>query len=216
MPSHPIIDSHIHLYPLSELPTLAWHTPTHPLASQHSVADYRAASGDAAAGFIFLETDRHNAQSTSWTAPLAELSFLKRVVTDSPLPGEGHGPGDGALCLAVVPWAPVNLGREKVEEWLAVAEETAGAETWGRVKGFRYLLQDKPDGTGLAGGFVEGLKVLGRRGFVFDLGVDQHRRGKRQLDEAVAIVDAAHDGVPEGEQVVFILSEFCPLRSRGG
>jgi L-rhamnono-1,4-lactonase len=206
-PSHPLIDSHIHLYPASELSTLAWCTPSHPLGKQHSVAEYRAATRDRASGFIFLETDRKNASSQSWTDPLAEISFLRRIATDSPRPGEGHAVGDGKLCLGIVPWAPIDLGPEKVEEFLGRAEEVAGPETWKRVKGFRYLLQDKPDGTALEEKFIEGLKVLGRKGFVFDLGVDQHRRGRTQLDEAVEMVDRAHEGVAEGEKVVFVLSE---------
>jgi L-rhamnono-1,4-lactonase len=205
-----ILDAHIHLFPASELQTLSWYNPSHPLGSQHSIDKYRtatSASPSALAGFVFLETDRNNSDSTSWTDPLAEISWLRRIVTDSPRPGEGHSAGDGKLCLGVVPWAPVVLGRAKVEEWLKAAEEAAGEETWRKVKGFRYLLQDKPDGTALSEDFIEGLKVLGRKGFVFDLGVDQHRRGKKQLDEAVEMVDRAHDGVEEGEKVVFILSE---------
>jgi L-rhamnono-1,4-lactonase len=211
-----ILDAHIHLFPASELSTLSWCTPSDPLASQHSIAEYRAATGGKASGFVFLETDRRNELSTSWTDPLAEISWLRRIVTDSPREGEGHGPGDGKLCLGIVPWAPVNLGREKVEEYLARAEETAGGETWKRVRGFRYLLQDKPEGTCLSAEFVEGLKALGRRGLVFDLGIDQHRRGKRQLDEAVEMVDRAHEGVEEGEKVVFILSEFRSSFFLGG
>jgi L-rhamnono-1,4-lactonase len=206
--SHPIIDSHIHLYPASELDTLAWCSPGHPLGKQRSVADYRKTSSDRTEGFIFLETDRKNNNSTSWTDPLAEISWLRRIVEDQPREGEGHSPGDGKLCLGIVPWAPINLGREKVEEWLERAKETAGEKTWERVKGFRYLLQDKEDGAAVTEEFVEGLKVLGRRGFVFDLGVDQHRRGRKQLEEAVEMVEKAHEGVTEGEKVVFVLSEF--------
>lgn len=206
-PKHPILDAHIHLYPASELATLAWCTPENPLASQHSIAEYRAATAGRASGFVFLETDRRNDGSASWTDPLAEIAFLRRIVTDAPREGEGHGVGDGALCRGIVPWAPVDLGAAKVEEYLRRAEEVAGEETWARVKGFRYLLQDKKDGTAVSEEFVEGLKVLGRRGMVFDVGVDQHRRGKRQLDEAVEMVDRAHEGVEEGEKVVFILSK---------
>lgn len=209
--SHPILDSHIHLYPESELTTLSWYTPSNPLGKQHSVSDYRAATSSLPSGFIFVETDRVNESSSSWTAPLAEIAWLKRIITDSPRTGEGHGPGDGTLVKAIVPWAPVDLGPEKVEEYLAKAESEAGEETWKRVKGFRYLLQDKKDGTALGDAFIEGLKVLGRRGFVFDVGVDQHRRGRTQLEEAVEMVDRAHEGVPEEEKVVFVLSEFFPF-----
>ena len=99
-----------------------------------------------------------------------------------------------------------------MEKYLAQAEEEAGPETWKKVKGFRYLLQDKPNGAGLEEGFIEGLKVLGRRGFVFDVGVDQHRRGKVQLEELVEMMDKAHEGVErEEDKVVFILSEFAGL-----
>ncbi|PHH67666.1 hypothetical protein CDD83_6469 [Cordyceps sp. RAO-2017] len=57
--------------------------------------------------------------------------------------------------------------------------------------------------------FVEGLRLLGRRGFAFEVAVDQHRRGKRQLDEVIEMVDRAHDGVPEHEKVTFILNHLC-------
>jgi L-rhamnono-1,4-lactonase len=54
--------------------------------------------------------------------------------------------------------------------------------------------------------FIEGVKLLGRRGFSFDVGIDQHRRGKKQLDEVIEFVDRVHDGVPEEERVTLVLS----------
>jgi L-rhamnono-1,4-lactonase len=132
---------------------------------------------------------------------------MRRLATGQPREGEGHSAEDAKLCLGFVPWAPVVLGPEKLEEYLEKAEKEAGEETWRLVKGFRYLLQDKENGTALGEGFIQGLKVLGRRGFVFDVGVDQHRRGRVQLEEVVEMIDRAHDGVEEGEKVVFILSE---------
>jgi L-rhamnono-1,4-lactonase len=110
--------------------------------------------------------------------------------------------------LGFVPWAPLTLGPEELGKYLEKAEAEAGKETWAKVKGFRYLLQDKENGTALGDGFIESLKVLGRKGFVFDVGVDQQRRGRVQLEEAVEMIDRAHEGVEEGEKVVFILSEF--------
>lgn len=101
------------------------------------------------------------------------------------------------------------LGQEELEKYLAQAEEVAGEETWEKVKGFRYLLQDKPNGTALEDRFIEGLKVVGKKGYVFDLGVDQHRRGRLQLEEAVEMIDRAHEGVEEEEKVVFILNHLC-------
>lgn len=149
--------------------------------------------------------------SRDWTHPLEELSFVRRIVTGSPKPEDGHAATDAKHLLAAIPWAPVNLGPKKLEEYLAKAEETAGPETWAKVKGFRYLIQDKPNGIALEDDFIAGLQVLGKRGFVFDLGIDQHRRGRIQLDQAVEMIDRAHEGVEEDQKVVFIISRPPPI-----
>ncbi|KAK7751923.1 L-rhamnono-gamma-lactonase, partial [Diatrype stigma] len=213
----PIIDSHIHLFPASALSTLAWQKPDGPLYKQQSLDEFKAATstGDAVLkGYIFIEADRKSSAAPSsseddsgWAEPLAEVEFVRRLATGQPLPGEGHSDSaaDAALCLAAVPWAPVPAGPEALERYLARAREAAGEAAWPRVRGFRYLLQDKPSGTALQDGFIESLRLLGRRGFAFDVGVDQHRRGRLQLEEAVEMIDRAHDGVPEAEKVVFVL-----------
>lgn len=215
----PIIDSHIHLFPSSELDTLAWAKPEGPLYKQQSIAEYRAATAaqhDLLSGFVFLETDRKNDESDptpdgGWKHPLAEVSWLARIAGGKPRPGEGHEEKDASLCLGIVPWAPLPAGPEALERYIAAVREACdrdgGEGVWAKVKGFRYLLQDKPAGTMLEPKFIEGLKLLGRKGFVFDVGVDQHRRGRAQLEEVVAMVERAHDGVPDGEKVTFILSE---------
>jgi L-rhamnono-1,4-lactonase len=159
------------------------------------------------AGFVFIETDRKNDDSKDWTAPLQEIAWIRRIVAGQPKAGEGHSADDAKLCLGVIPWAPMSLGRDQLEKYLAAAEQEAGP-AWGKVKGFRYLLQDKPSGVALSDAFIDSLKVLGKKGYVFDLGVDQHRRGRAQLEEAVEMIDRAHDGVAEDEKVVFILSEY--------
>lgn len=127
-----------------------------------------------------------------------------------PRDGEGHEEGDKKLCLAIIPWAPVPSGVEGLERYIKLVEEEAG-EAWGKVKGFRYLVQDKPRGTMVGAGFIESLKWLGRKGFVFDLGVDQRQGGRWQLEEAVEMVRMAHEGVEEGEKVVFIISKLVVL-----
>jgi L-rhamnono-1,4-lactonase len=217
----PIIDAHIHLFPQSELDTLAWCTPDTPLAKQHSLEEYKAAiaaSPQPVRGFVFLETDRKNdleagaRDASGWKDPLTEVAWLRRIALGEPRDGEGHAPGDAALCLAYIPWAPLPSGPTALERYLKLAEEAAGA-SWPKVRGFRYLLQDKPDGTCLTDDFIDGLKLLGRRGMVFDLGIDQHRRGRIQLEEAVEMIDRAHEDVPDGERVVFILSKYCPWSS---
>ncbi|KAK1754793.1 hypothetical protein QBC47DRAFT_453028 [Echria macrotheca] len=204
----PIIDSHIHLWPSAEASAHAWHTDDHPLAGQRSIADYHAATGTPTS-FVLIEADRKNADSKDWTQPLAEISWARRIVEGNPNPDEGHTAEDAKLCLGIIPWAPVVLGASQLEKYLATAEDAAGPGTWAKVKGFRYLLQDKPNGTALGDDFIEGLKVLGKKGYVFDLGVDQHRRGRLQLEEAVEMIDRAHEGVEEDEKVVFILNHLC-------
>ncbi|KAK7739209.1 L-rhamnono-gamma-lactonase [Cytospora paraplurivora] len=217
----PIIDSHIHLYPSSELDTLAWAEPSSPLYKQHSLAEYRAATApqhDLVSGFIFLEADRRTDPAASppergWDHALQEVSYLARVAGGRPRDGEGHEAKDRDLCLGIVPWAPVGAGADVLGRYIeavrGVCVRDGGEGVWEKVKGFRYLLQDKPARTMLDDKFVEGLKLLGREGFVFDVGVDLHRRGRAQLEEVVEMVDRAHSGVPEGEKVTFVLNHLC-------
>lgn len=68
------------------------------------------------------------------------------------------------------------------------------------------MVQDKPDGTMLRDKFVEGVKWLGREGFAFDLGVDSHRRGEKQMMEAVELIGRVHEGVLAKDKTVFVLS----------
>ncbi|KAI0101999.1 amidohydrolase [Nemania sp. FL0031] len=211
----PIIDAHVHLYPESEISNLAWCLPENPLAKQQSVEEYKAASiSSPPRGFIFVEADRKNdlnagvKDGSGWEGPLMEVAWLKRIITGQPKANEGHTVSDASLCAAYIPWAPLPSGSGAMEKYLELVEREAG-ESWPKVKGFRYLLQDKPGGTMLQDGFIESLKLLGRRGFVFELGVDQHRRGRTQLEEVVEMIDRAHEGVPEDEKVAFIINHMC-------
>jgi L-rhamnono-1,4-lactonase len=194
--SIPIIDSHIHIFPAAHLETLAWHSLSNPLGTQHSVCEYRQASSSALhtdndstylKGFVFLETDRISSLAPqSWNHALDEVSFLARIAAGTPLPGEGHETADRELCLAIVPWAPVPAGPQSLLEYLTlVRERTQTDEIWKKVTGVRYLVQDKPAGTMLGDRFVESLRWLGREGFSFDLGVEARQGGLWQLEEAI-------------------------------
>ncbi|KAL2757904.1 hypothetical protein ACRALDRAFT_1074741 [Sodiomyces alcalophilus JCM 7366] len=219
MADYPIVDSHIHLFPEAEVSTLAWATPDNPLAKQHSVSDFRAATGSPTnlKGFIFVETDRvhdlaagaQEGDESGWEAPLAEVAWLRRIVEGTPREGEGHRPEDARLCLGIVPWAPLPSGPRVLERYLDRVRDVAGPDTWSRIRGFRYLLQDKPHGTAVQPDFIESLKLLGRRGFTFDLGVDQHRRGRQQLEEALVLITSAHEDVPDEEKVTVIINHLC-------
>ncbi|KAH8601684.1 hypothetical protein B0O99DRAFT_588870 [Bisporella sp. PMI_857] len=213
---YPVIDSHIHLFPSSELDTLAWCKPSNPLYKQHSLDEYALATGSPSSleGFIFLETDRKHdldlgaKDGSGWAMPLMEIDWLKRIALGTPKEGEGHTPEQGKLCLGIVPWAPVPSGEGPLERYVKEAERTAG-ESWGKVKGFRYLVQERPRGTMLEEKFIDGLRWLGRKGFVFDLGVNQHDGGKWQLEEAVDMIEKAHQDVEEKDKVAIILNHLC-------
>ncbi|QSZ32806.1 hypothetical protein DSL72_002386 [Monilinia vaccinii-corymbosi] len=214
--SYPILDSHIHLFPGSEVDTLAWVTPTHPLYKQHSLDEYTAATSSAPSieGFIFLETDRKNdvksgeLDGSGWAIPLQEVSWIKRVALGQPIEGQGHAAEHAKLCKAIVPWAPMPSGEKVLERYVKQVEKEAEGG-WGLVKGFRYLVHDKQKGTMLSEGFIESLKWLGRKGFAFDLAVDLHHGGKWQLEEAMEMLERAHEGVAEEEKVTVIINHLC-------
>lgn len=215
----PIVDSHIHLFPASHLPTLVWYSPDSPLGAQHSVDEYRLASSSISTasdtteskylrGFIFLETDRISSvaddqDSPGWTYALDEVSFLTRIALGKPVSGEGHDATHKDLCLGIIPWAPVPGGPEALSSYMTkVKERTQTEEIWRKVRGVRYLVQDKPAGVMLQPQFVEGLRWLGKQGLVFDLGVDARQGGLHQLREAVEMMDRLGDA-----SVTIVISE---------
>lgn len=213
--AYPIIDSHIHLFPESELETLAWCKPSDPLHKQHSLDEYTAASSSSSAleGFIFLETDRKNdlelgeKDGSGWQMPLKEVDWLKRIALGTPRDGEGHSEDHKKLCLAIIPWAPLPSGEEVLARYVEEVKKHAEG-SFPKIRGFRYLLQDKPKGTALTDKFIGSLKWLGKNGYVFDVGVDQHTGGKWQLEEAAQMIEKAHEGVAEEAKVTFIISGF--------
>ncbi|KAM0563116.1 hypothetical protein ACHAPJ_001966 [Fusarium lateritium] len=219
MKSHdhiPVIHSHIHLFPAYETSSLSWYSDDHPLAGQHSVDQYREAttSEPSLAGFIFVETDRKNdlksgeLDGSGWREPFAELAWIKRIALGQPRPDEGHSTEDGELCLGIVLWAPLPSTVDAMKLYIRRVEEAAGL-AWSKVKGFRYLLQDKPYGTMLEKTFIENTKLLGRRGFTFDVCIDLHRRGQHQIEDLVAFARLTRDKVPENEKVVLVLDHIC-------
>ena len=216
---HPIVDSHIHLYPRSENGSIGWIDPGHHLAGQWSVDQYRDATETASSslsGFVIVEVNRtHDLETgqadgwSGWRGALQEVAYMSRIALGEPRHGEGHSPEDSKRCLGLVPWAPVPSGPAVLERYLGSVRKVAGA-AWPRVRGFRYLLQDSPRGLFQRSEFVDGVKMLGRRGFVFEICADHHRRGQSQLDDAVALVELAHEGVRESDQVTFVIGRFPP------
>ncbi|KEF55392.1 uncharacterized protein A1O9_08142 [Exophiala aquamarina CBS 119918] len=209
----PIIDSHIHLYAKTHIPTLAWTgdlPADHPLNRQRSVEDYKAVSARQTnlLGFVFLETDRKSGLgNTDWEDALKEVDFLVRIATGSPVEGEGHVPEDSRLVLGVVPWAPVPAGTSLLAEYVEnVQTRFSNAGIADRLKGFRYLVQSRPAGTMLQAEFIEGLQWLGEQDLVFDLGVDAREGGLHQLEEACTMMQRVYTS---GSRVKIIINHFC-------
>lgn len=86
-------------------------------------------------------------------------------------------------------------------------------EVWAKVRGVRYLVQDKPAGTMLQDGFVGSLRRLGRLGLAFDLGVDARSGGLGQLREAVEMMGMVYEGVTEEREAVTIVISMFMSRS---
>lgn len=88
-----------------------------------------------------------------------------------------------------------------------VKQRTRTDAVWKKVRGVRYLVQDKQAGTMLEQQFVDGLKWLGAEGFTFDLGVDARQGGLWQLREAVEMMGRVY----EDAEVTFVISMFLSL-----
>ncbi|KAF1971639.1 hypothetical protein BU23DRAFT_569800 [Bimuria novae-zelandiae CBS 107.79] len=228
-----ILDSHIHLWPSTATSSTdhAWMTPGFFLAKQHGIQEYDAATRSAPvqpAGFVYVETDRYIPSSTpdipaedapeakreklkSWAkAPLAELAYLRRLVTGEVQEGDGAGEGDGQRAKGLVVWAPFHVSGELFEVYLELAREVLGQQAWGRVVGFRYLLQGRSaeEVKGIIGNawFVKNIKTVcekGERRRAFDVGVDAHRDGVETVEAVARLVEQT------GEGVNFVLNHLC-------
>ncbi|PPJ51412.1 hypothetical protein CBER1_08572 [Cercospora berteroae] len=220
-----IIDSHTHLWPQSMSHAgeggHTWMTPGMPLAKQHVLSDYYRASRQdelrkqdvTVEGVIYVETDvrydKPNGDLRSWAkGPLDEIKFLRDIVEGK------YGERDSQNLIGIVAWAPMDQPTNVLEEWLRVAEETAGRETWKRVKGFRFLLQfiqeqEEFERLVWSDHFTKNLQLLGKRGFAFDVSVDQHSGGVWQLQAMATAMEKAHLDVSEAEKVTFVINHLC-------
>ncbi|RMZ76018.1 hypothetical protein DV738_g5142, partial [Chaetothyriales sp. CBS 135597] len=210
--SSPIIDSHIHLFAGHHIPCLNWTAELpigHVLNRGNTIADYLAATAGVhnLKGFIFIETDcKSGLAEADWQYSLDEVAFLARIAEGRPLPNEGHEPADSSLVLGVVPWAPIPAGTDALSHYVERAVHAFSSEKRHLIKGFRYLLQDKPRGVALEPSFIQSLRWLGEHGYSFDLGVDARSAGLHQLDEACRMMDLVYS---TGSNVELIINHFC-------
>lgn len=144
------------------------------------------------------------ATGEGWKNVLDETAFFTRIATGKPKPGQGHSPSDARLCLGFIPWAPVPSGPAALEKYVSSSRKITGDEAWNKVKGFRYLLQESPQGTGLTQEFIDGLRWLGEHGLVFDLGLDM-QEGMWQLEEAIQMIKRAHADASSHQKVSIIV-----------
>ncbi|KAI6899808.1 hypothetical protein KC318_g14463 [Hortaea werneckii] len=219
-----IIDSHIHLWPqeTSNEQGHAWMAPGMPLAKPHLLKNYQKASKHPGGqeedtdvqGVVYIETDvRYDSPESgdlaTWAkGPLDEILFLRSIVEGK------YGEQDSKMLLGLVPWAPIDQLTSVFDEYLTLAKDMAGPVAWPRIKGFRYLLQamtDPPTFEKVVFGdhFIANLKLLGKRGLSFDIGVDQRSGGTWQLQAVAEAMEMAHDGVPKNEKVTFVINHLC-------
>lgn len=196
-----IIDTHIHLFAESHLDDLSWMTADSLLHGNHRLQEYADSVTQSIAGVIFVETDRKSSL-TDWVKPIEEFEYISRVCRGVELPEEGTAPGVGKLLVGMVPWAPVLGGRSSLEKYISMLKQSSGSESFSKIKGFRYLVQDKPAGTMVDPNFIDGVRYLGEEGFAFDLGIDTRSGGNWQLEEAITLAE-------NSTNTVFIVSKYC-------
>jgi L-rhamnono-1,4-lactonase len=179
-----IIDSHIHLFTTADLPHLSWMTADSSLNAAHSQSEYTRSSSYDVSGYIFVETDRSfplplTVSPSTLQHPLKEISYALSLYTSSATPA----------LLGMIPFAPVPLGSAGMRKWWELVLTLGRRETVeGMVRGVRYLVQDKPRRTLTEAGFVDGVRWVLERGWVFELGVDVRSGGMWQLEEAVEVM----------------------------
>jgi L-rhamnono-1,4-lactonase len=148
-------------------------------------------------GFVYVETNRGvraGKEIAQWASePLKELAMLKRIVEGTPQTGEGTV-GDGRLVKGIVAWAPIDRGFQTFQDYIAIAQKTAGKETWSRVKGFRFMLEmlftEARFKTVLED--PQTIRTLASFGetWAFDVGVNTHNGGVWQLERAATFIEA--------------------------
>lgn len=196
-----LMDSHIHLWPQLHLGALTWISPDNLLYSQYSINEYVKAIEaeiiltDDHRGFIFVEADRkYSFNPIDWTEPIKEFKYALSIYR-----GEGReGCSDnGKMLRGFVGWAPVPLGAEGMRRYITELRElcASDSELRGLLKGFRYLIQNKPLGTCIDEQFVDGVRWCGQNGYTFDLCVDFQNCGKPQLDETLRLVQQVPETV---------------------
>lgn len=187
------MDTHVHLFASPHLSNLAWMTPDAVLHRDCRLDEYAENnfSNVQLRGLVFVETDVKNNLSdleTGYEQAIQEYLWIERIIDGNLLDGEGV-PRNDDLIKGIVPWAPMPNGAQELQRYVqALKSRSKGERAFTRVKGFRYLLQDKPPKTMMQPKFIQSLNWLSENGFVFDLGIDLRSGGLWQVEEFVQLV----------------------------
>jgi L-rhamnono-1,4-lactonase len=192
-----LLDSHVHIWSKSHLDTIAWQSPDNPIYSQYSINEYVQAIGtdsvasDDHQGFIFVEADRKfSLDPVNWTEPVNELKYALSAHRGELAEGYSE---NGKLLRGLVAWAPIPLGAAGMTKYTTELCNLCDSESELRrlLKGFRYLIQNKPLGACVDEKFVDGVRWCGENEYLFELGVDFQNCGRPQLDQALQLVQQA-------------------------
>ncbi|ORY77738.1 hypothetical protein BCR37DRAFT_394831 [Protomyces lactucae-debilis] len=174
-----VVDAHVHLWTASRLQHLRWLTSDSSLNKACTLADY--AKEFPAQVAVFVECDVFECKDDSYALAEIEeaLAFAKE-----------EGP---TKVGAIVAWAPMLASQAELAAYLDKVDATTHRAGLAIVRGFRYLLQQKPRSISQHPHLRSNLVFLERRWpkCVFELGIDVHRDGVQVLDDALVLVQTA-------------------------
>lgn len=189
-----LIDSHVHLFAKRNLRLLKW-DESHPLHSDFRLDEYLKYSENEKfqiEGLVFIETDPIADLSKGLKGceyPIQEYLYVTRNITGNLHTGEGESSDlKRNFIKAIVPWAPMPLGKIVLSDYVEALKSRSLNDGFNLVKGFRYLVQDKPPNTMLQRDFVQSLKWLDDNNFIFDWGIDLRCGGLWQFEETIEVL----------------------------
>ncbi|MCB1518391.1 MAG: amidohydrolase family protein [Hyphomicrobiaceae bacterium] len=186
MPDFPIIDTHLHIWDFDRLDYSAF--KGHPLfGKSYQIEDYQRDCGDLEIeAMVFLEC--YADFTPTGGQYIEEIEFVEDSAKRDP------------RIRGIVPMAPLEWG-QRVEPMLAEMKEKHPS-----VKGIRRIVEfdDDPRALTLSDNFIEGVNLLGRFGFHFEINVnhtqmDIVREFVKHIPEVPMILDhCGKPGIEEG------------------
>lgn len=186
MPDFPIIDTHLHIWDFDRLDYSAF--KGHPLfGKSYQIEDYQRDCGDLEIeAMVFLEC--YADFTPTGGQYIEEIEFVEDSAKRDP------------RIRGIVPMAPLEWG-QRVEPMLAEMKEKHPS-----VKGIRRIVEfdDDPRALTLSDAFIEGVNLLGKFGFHFEINVnhtqmDIVREFVKHIPEVPMILDhCGKPGIEEG------------------